>query len=161
MLNLVKSLFGTWLSGLSDSVGRKPLIVAGWLLYAAVYFGFSRATAPWHAWALIATYGLFYAMTEGTEKALVADIVPKTERGVAFGWYNLAIGLGALPASLIFGAIWDRLGAPVAFMFGASLALFGCGRNGYRCSGESCSFDVAGVSDEVPVVVVPDFNIGA
>jgi MFS family permease len=123
VLNLVKSLFGTWLSGLSDSIGRKPLIVAGWLLYAAVYYGFSRASAPWHAWALIATYGLFYAMTEGTEKALVADIVPKQKRGVAFGWYNLAIGLGALPASLIFGAIWDRVGAPAAFMFGASLAL--------------------------------------
>jgi MFS family permease len=123
LLNLVKSLFGTWLSGMSDRVGRKPLIVAGWLLYAAVYYGFSRATAPWHAWALIATYGLFYAMTEGTEKALVADIVPKQKRGVAFGWYNLAIGLGALPASLIFGAIWDRVGAPAAFVFGASLAL--------------------------------------
>jgi MFS family permease len=123
VLNLVKSLFGTWLSGMSDRVGRKPLIVAGWLLYAAVYYGFSRATAPWHAWALIATYGLFYAMTEGTEKALVADIVPKQKRGVAFGWYNLAIGLGALPASLIFGAIWDRVGAPAAFTFGASLAL--------------------------------------
>jgi MFS family permease len=123
VLNLVKSIFGTWLSGLSDRVGRKPLIVAGWILYAAVYFGFSRATAPWHAWALIATYGLFYAMTEGTEKALVADIVPKVRRGVAFGWYNLAIGLGALPASLMFGAIWDRAGAPTAFMFGASLAL--------------------------------------
>ncbi len=122
-LNLVKAIFGTWLSGLSDRIGRKPLIVAGWLLYAAVYFGFSRATVPWHAWALVGGYGLFYAMTEGTEKALVADIVPKERRGVAFGWYNLAIGLGALPASLIFGAIWDRIGAPAAFMFGASLAL--------------------------------------
>jgi MFS family permease len=122
-LNLVKTAFGTWLSGLSDKVGRKPLIVAGWLLYAAVYFGFSRATVAWHAWALMGAYGLFYAMTEGTEKALVADIVPKDKRGVAFGWYNLAIGLGALPASLIFGAIWDRVGAPTAFLFGASLAL--------------------------------------
>ncbi len=62
-------------------------------------------------------------MTEGTEKALVADIVPPSRRGSAFGWYNLAIGLGALPASLIFGAIWDRVGAPSAFVFGASLAL--------------------------------------
>jgi len=123
VLNLVKALFGTWLGGLSDKVGRKPLIVAGWLLYAVVYFGFSRATLPWHAWALVAGYGLFYAMTEGSEKALVADIVPKARRGVAFGWYNLAIGLGALPASLIFGAIWDRAGSPAAFMFGASLAL--------------------------------------
>jgi len=68
-------------------------------------------------------YGFFYGATEGTEKALVADIVPRTRRGSAFGWYNLAIGLGALPASLIFGAIWDRRGAPSAFVFGATLAL--------------------------------------
>jgi len=88
-----------------------------------VYFAFGWATAAWHAWALFAAYGIFYAMTEGTEKALVADIVPRSRRGSAFGWYNLAIGLGALPASLIFGAIWDRAGAPTAFVFGATLAL--------------------------------------
>ena len=73
--------------------------------------------------ALFAVYGIFYGMTEGTEKALVADIVPTIRRGAAFGWYNLAIGLGALPASLIFGWIWDRSGAPSAFAFGATLAL--------------------------------------
>ena len=123
LLNFIKAALGTWGGALSDRVGRKPLIVGGWLLYAAVYFGFGAATAAWHAWALFATYGLFYAMTEGTEKALVADLVPQTRRGVAYGWYNLAIGLGALPASLIFGAIWDRVGAPTAFKFGAALAL--------------------------------------
>jgi MFS family permease len=123
LLNFMKAALGTWGGGLSDRIGRKPLIIGGWLLYAAVYFGFSKATAAWHAWALFATYGLFYAMTEGTEKALVADLVPRTRRGAAYGWYNLAIGLGALPASLIFGAIWDRTGAPAAFMFGAALAL--------------------------------------
>ena len=74
-------------------------------------------------WALFALYGLFYGMTEETEKALVADLVPSARRGAAFGWYNLAIGLGALPASLIFGAIWDRVGPETAFAFGASLAL--------------------------------------
>jgi MFS family permease len=123
LLNFVKAAGGTYGGQLSDAIGRKPLIVGGWLLYAAVYFAFGWATAAWHAWALFAAYGIFYAMTEGTEKALVADIVPRTRRGSAFGWYNLAIGLGALPASLIFGAIWDRAGAPTAFVFGATLAL--------------------------------------
>jgi MFS family permease len=103
LLNLVKSATGTYGGQLSDTIGRKPLIVGGW--------------------ALFAVYGIFYGMTEGTEKALVADIVPRARRGSAFGWYNLAIGLGALPASLIFGAIWDRAGAPSAFVFGATLAL--------------------------------------
>jgi MFS family permease len=99
LLNLVKSATGTYGGQLSDTIGRKPLIVGGWLLYAAVYFAFGWAAAAWQAWALFAVYGIFYGMTEGTEKALVADIVPRARRGSAFGWYNLAIGLGALPAS--------------------------------------------------------------
>ena len=123
LLNLVKSATGTYGGQLSDTLGRKPLIVGGWLLYSAVYFAFGWAAAAWQAWVLFAVYGIFYGMTEGTEKALVADIVPRARRGFAFGWYNLAIGLGALPASLIFGAIWDRAGAQSAFVFGATLAL--------------------------------------
>lgn len=123
VLNLVKAATGTYGGQLSDRVGRKPLIVGGWLLYAAVYFAFARAGVAWQAWALFAVYGVFYGMTEGTEKALVADIVPRVRRGAAFGWYNLAIGLGALPASLIFGRIWDRSGSASAFVFGATLAL--------------------------------------
>jgi MFS family permease len=123
LLNFVKSATGTYGGQLSDRIGRKPLIVGGWLLYAAVYFAFGWAGAAWEAWVLFAIYGVFYGMTEGSEKALVADVVPRSRRGSAFGWYNLAIGLGALPASLIFGAIWDRLGAPAAFAFGGALAL--------------------------------------
>jgi MFS family permease len=123
LLNFVKAATGTYGGQLSDRIGRKPLIVGGWLLYAAVYFAFAWAGVAWQAWALFAIYGVFYGMTEGTEKALVADIVPVFRRGAAFGWYNLAIGLGALPASLIFGWIWDRSGAPSAFVFGATLAL--------------------------------------
>lgn len=123
VLNFVKAATGTYGGQLSDRLGRKPLIVGGWLLYAGVYFAFAWAGAPWQAWALFAVYGIFYGMTEGTEKALVADIVPAFRRGAAFGWYNLAIGLGALPASLLFGWIWDRSGSATAFVFGATLAL--------------------------------------
>ncbi|HSN86779.1 MAG TPA: MFS transporter, partial [Thermoanaerobaculia bacterium] len=68
-------------------------------------------------------YGVYFGLTEGVEKALVADLVPADVRGTAFGWYNLAVGVGALPASLIFGLIWDGAGAPVAFGFGAAMAL--------------------------------------
>ena len=123
MLHVVKSASSTPGGALSDRVGRRPPIVAGWALYAAVYLGFARASAPWHAWALFAVYGLFHGLTEGAEKALVADLVPAARRGAAFGWYNLAVGIGALPASLLFGAVWDRAGAPAAFAVGAALAL--------------------------------------
>lgn len=122
-LHVIKALSSTPGGVLSDRVGRKPLLVAGWLLYAAVYFAFGRASAWWHAWALFGIYGIFFGLTEGTERALVTDIVPVSRRGTAFGWYNLTIGLGALPASIIFGALWDRFGSRIAFDFGATLAL--------------------------------------
>ena len=123
MLHVVKSAASTPGGALSDRIGRKPLIVAGWLVYAAVYFAFGRRGQAWHAWALFAVYGLYFGLTEGVEKALVADLVPAERRGAAFGWYNLALGLGALPASLLFGLIWDKAGPATAFGFGATLAL--------------------------------------
>jgi MFS family permease len=123
MLHVVKSLSSTPGGALSDRLGRKPLLIAGWLVYAGVYFLLGRAGAEWQAWALFAVYGIYFGLTEGVEKALVADLVPADRRGAAFGWYNLALGLGALPASLIFGAIWDRWGAATAFTFGAGMAL--------------------------------------
>ena len=123
MLHVVKSASSTPGGALSDRLGRKPLIVAGWLLYALVYFAFARASQPWHGWALFAVYGVYFGLVEGTEKALVADVAPPERRGTAFGWYNLAVGLGALPASLLFGAIWDRFGPAAAFQLGAALAL--------------------------------------
>lgn len=122
-LHVVKALSSTPGGALSDRIGRKPLLVAGWLLYAIVYFAFGRASLQWQAWALFGVYGLFFGMTEGTERALVTDMVPATRRGTAFGWYNLTIGLGALPASIVFGMLWDAYGSRVAFDFGASLAL--------------------------------------
>ena len=122
MLHVVKSATSTPSGALSDRVGRVPLIVAGWLIFAAVYLAFGRATQTWQAWALFAVYGTYFGLTEGVEKALVADLVPADKRGAGFGWYNLAIGLGALPASVIFGAVWDKWGAAAAFEMGAALS---------------------------------------
>jgi MFS family permease len=107
---------------LSDQLGRRGMILAGWFVYALAYLGFARAQSEWQIWALFAFYGLFYGLTEGTEKALLADFADPAERGAAFGWYNFAIGIGALPASLLFGAIWQQFGPQAAFGFGAGLA---------------------------------------
>jgi MFS family permease len=122
MLHVVKSTTSTPGGALSDRIGRKPAVIAGWLIYATVYLLFARATQTWEAWALFAAYGTYFGLAEGTEKAMVADLVPVTRRGVAFGWYNLAIGIGALPASIVFGLLWDRAGPGTAFVFGAAMA---------------------------------------
>lgn len=123
VLHVVKTVSNTPGGTLSDRVGRMPVLIAGWTVYALVYFLFAIASRQWHAWALFAAYGIYFGLTEGAERALVADIVPAARRGAAYGWYYLAVGVGALPASLLFGYIWDRVGSSVAFGFGAALAL--------------------------------------
>jgi MFS family permease len=122
-LHVVKSASSTPGGALSDRIGRRPLIVAGWLLYAAVYAGFALAEAQWHAWALFAAYGAVFGLTEGSEKALVADLVAPAQRGTAFGWYHGLVGAAALPASVLFGYVWDRYSAGTAFAMGAGLAV--------------------------------------
>jgi MFS family permease len=108
---------------ISDSIGRKKVIVTGWIVYALVYAGFGMASQRWHAWALFAVYGIYFGLTEGVEKALVADFAPTHLRGSAFGLYHMTIGIGALPASLLFGLVWQKLGSTSAFTMGAGLAL--------------------------------------
>jgi MFS family permease len=122
MLHLVKSTTSTPGGILSDRIGRKPAVIAGWVIYATVYLLFARATEAWQAWALFAVYGIYFGLAEGPERAMVADIVPGGKRGTAYGWYNLAIGIAALPASIVFGMIWDRAGSSAAFTFGAAVA---------------------------------------
>jgi MFS family permease len=122
-LHVVKSATSTHGGALSDRIGRRPALVSGWTLYALVYLGFAVASTQWHAWALFVVYGLYFALTEGPERALVADLVPEERRGTAFGWFHLTVGLGMLPASLLFGWIWDSRGADAAFLTGAALAI--------------------------------------
>jgi MFS family permease len=106
---------------LSDRLGRKSLIVSGWLLYAAVYAGFAYVSTVAGAWALFLIYGVYFGLAGGAEKALVADLVPAERRGTAFGLYNLALSATYLPASLLMGALWQWKGAGVAFLASAAV----------------------------------------
>jgi MFS family permease len=129
MFNLIYALVSTPAGSLSDRVGRRRLIIGGWLVYAAIYIGFALAQTDWQVWLLYVAYGLYYGLAFGTANAMVADLVPENLRGTAYGTYNAVIGLLAFPASLIAGILWQGLGAwagfgPSApFLFGGILAL--------------------------------------
>ncbi len=115
---VLSSLFS---GDLSDRLGRKRLIVSGWVLYAAVYAGFAFATQTVSLWVLFLIYGIYFGLVEGAEKALVADLVRPEQRGTAYGLYNFAFGVTVFPASLLMGMIWDWKGPATAFLLSASL----------------------------------------
>jgi MFS family permease len=123
VLHIVKMISSVPGGIVSDRIGRKKVIVAGYVVYALVYAGFGAANQHWQAWTLFAFYGIYFGFTEGVEKALVADFAPAHLRGSAFGLYHLVIGAGAFPASLLFGFVWQRYGSAAAFGMGAGLAL--------------------------------------
>jgi len=123
MLHVSKVTFSLLGGAFADRFGSRLAIIAGWTIYAATYTGFAFASRTWHAWALFAVYGMFFGLTEAPQKVLVAAVAPENRRGAAFGAYHFTVGMAALPASVMFGVIWDRLGAHNAFFFGASLAI--------------------------------------
>ena len=119
----VSKLTSSALGGdLSDRVPRARLIVAGWLVYAATYLGFGVATRPWHVWALFVVYGAYYGLTEPAEKALVKDLAPPALRGRAYGLYHFLVGVAAVPAGVLTGALWQAYGPRAALGAGAALA---------------------------------------
>lgn len=124
-VSLIAMLFSTPLSALSDHLGRMRLILCGWLAYGLFYLGIGLlpAESPLALYSLFAFYGLFMAATEGVEKALVADLAPRPLLGTAYGWFNLVSGAILLPASLVFGWIYERAGARFAFAFSAACAI--------------------------------------
>ncbi|HEX8142167.1 MAG TPA: MFS transporter [Pyrinomonadaceae bacterium] len=120
-LHTVKVLSSLVGGNLSDRLGRKTLIVSGWLLYAAVYAGFAFVTSVSMAWVLFLVYGVYFGLAEGAEKALVADLVRPEQRGTAYGLYNLAFGITVFPASILMGALWNWRGAQTAFLTSAGI----------------------------------------
>ncbi|MGB3700984.1 MAG: MFS transporter [Anaerolineales bacterium] len=127
--NAVYTLIASPAGALSDRIGRRAVLISGWLVYGLIYLGFAYADTGAQIWLFYGVYGLYYALTEGASRAFVADLVPQEQRGTAYGYFNAGIGLAALPASLIAGILWQGLGSwaglgPAApFYFGASLAL--------------------------------------
>lgn len=127
--NLIYTLISAPAGAFSDRIGRRRIIVAGWLIYAAIYLGFALARTGVHVWLLYAIYGLYYGLAYGTSKAMVADLVPEALRGTAYGTYNGILGILDLPASLIAGILWQGMGswqgfgAAAPFYFGAGMAL--------------------------------------
>jgi MFS family permease len=127
--NAVYTLVSAPAGAFSDRVGRRRVIIGGWLVYAAIYLGFAVAGKGWHIWVLYAIYGVYYGLAYGTTKAMVADLVPEALRGTAYGTYNAVLGILDFPASLIAGVLWQGLGswggfgASAPFYFGAALSL--------------------------------------
>ena len=120
--SLVKAVTGMPGGMLSDLKGRRGTIIAGWLVYAAAYLGFGAASQPWHIWVLIGFYGLYFGLTEGGERALIADLVSPDRQASAFGLFHFCIGIAALPSSLLMGYLYQSFGAGPAFTVGAALA---------------------------------------
>ena len=127
--NVVYTLISAPAGSLSDRIGRRRLIVGGWLVYAAIYLGLALAGTGWHVWVLYAVYGVYYGLAYGTTKAMVADIVPEELRGTAYGTYNAVLGILDFPASLIAGFLWqgagrwEGFGPSAPFFFGGAMAL--------------------------------------
>ena len=125
-LHVSKIVFSVPGGLLSDRLERRPTIIAGWAMYALVYLGMASAAREWQFWGLFLAYGFYYGMSEGSEKALIADFVGSEHRGTAYGIYNGTIGLAALPGSLLFGIFWAIIGPGWAFGIGSALAGSAC-----------------------------------
>jgi MFS family permease len=123
MFNLVYALSSFPLGVLADRFGKKRMIWIGFVLFAALYFGFGKATGSTLIWSLFGCYGLFMGLTEGIQKAYLTTIIPSEFKATAFGLYNTVVGIAALPASFIGGWLWDHVSPSATFYFGAITAV--------------------------------------
>ncbi|QWD83492.1 MFS transporter [Polynucleobacter sp. MWH-P3-07-1] len=123
-ISLITTVFGTPLSALSDTFGRKRFILIAWIAFAFFYIAMGfPGISIYQIFCLFGIYALFKAATEGVEKAFVADLAPKGMAGTAFGWFNLITGLMLFPASFIFGWVYESIAPLYAFLFSGGCAL--------------------------------------
>ncbi|MCX7927195.1 MAG: MFS transporter [Candidatus Omnitrophica bacterium] len=123
VFNIVYTLSAYPASKLSDKIGRKKILVLGYLFYGLVYLGFALAPSSRWLWILFAIYGLYIGFTEGVEKAMVADIAPPHLKATAIGMHATLVGIGLLPASILAGILWKTLGAQAPFFFGSVMGI--------------------------------------
>jgi MFS family permease len=125
VFNAVYALASYPAGWLSDHIGRKTLLVGGYLFYGVVYLGFARLDPSYHLvlWGLFGLYGLYMGITEGVEKALVADLTPVSLRATGIGLHATLVGIGLFPASLLAGQLWEHAGAAAVFYFGGAMGL--------------------------------------
>jgi MFS family permease len=121
-LNLAKSATSTWGGGLADGLGRGRLMLTSWTAFALSFLLLGTVSGSGGLWAVTVFYGLFTGLSEGAERALIADFSRSTERGTAFGWYYLILGLTAIPAGFVFGSLWQYRSASIAFFFASGIA---------------------------------------
>jgi Na+/melibiose symporter-like transporter len=123
LFNIVYTVVSYPAGNLSDSFGRRRIIIAGWMAYALIYLGFALADTGWQAGLLFSLYGVYYGAVEGVARAFVADLVPSVRLGTAFGLFHAAVGFAALPSSLVAGGLWQTINPSAPFFFGAILAV--------------------------------------
>lgn len=121
--NISAAVLAVPAGNLSDKIGRKPLIAAGYLIFAGVYAGFAYIENPLLAWPLFFAYGAFYACTDSVQRAYAADLAPSRSRATAIGAYHTVVGVSVLPAGIIAGLLWDRFGPSWPFIYGSTTAL--------------------------------------
>jgi MFS family permease len=123
LCHIAKSSGNILLGGVIDKIGSRLSLLIGWISFAVIFLAFGLIVETWHVWICFVGYGLVFGLIEPAERAMVAHLVGAQRKGIAFGWFNFAVGIATLPASIIFGALYQYGGALLAFGWGAALAL--------------------------------------